>query len=267
MGGSNNKVYKVIREPNFMNTSLLREIGLSDGEVRVYFSLLELGESKTGKISVNARVHTSKVYLILDKLIKKGLVSYVIKNKIKYYRASDPKQILGYLHNKKRVLDEQEKNLKEILPNILKRQKYSKEKQSASVYEGVKGIKTLFEEMLDDWKKGEDYLVFSPGEEFKNEELNEFFKKHHLKRIEKGIIVRSISLESQRNFYKEKYRGIKNFQFRFTDFSLPAGINIVGKNVSTLIYEPFPTAFVIQSKFIAQRYKDFFYRLWEISKK
>lgn len=250
-----------------MDLSLLKEIGLTEGEIKVYFALLELGASKTGVISIKAGVHTSKVYLILERLIRKGLTSYVIENNIKYYQASDPKQIIEYLHNKKRILEEQEKNLKDILPKILEKQKYSKERQSAAIYEGVKGIKTLFEEMLDEWNKGDDYLVFSPGEEFKNKELNEFFKKHNLKRIEKGIVVKSLSLDTQREFYKKAYRGIKNFRFRFTKFSLPAGINIVKNKVSTLIYEPIPTAFVIESKFVAQRYRTFFYNLWKASKK
>ncbi len=250
-----------------MNTQLLNDIGLSKGEIKVYFALLEIGKSKTGEISKKSGVHSSKVYLILDRLIQKGLVSYIIEGKIKYFLPSQPNQLLEYVHAKKRNLDNQEEELQKLIPKILKKQKQIDDKQSASVYEGIKGIKSLFESMLDEWKKGEEYLVFTPGDEFMNEELNEFFKKHHLKRIEKGICVKVLALDSQKEFYKKSYKNEKNFEFRFTQFSLPAGINIVGNKVSTLIGEPYPIAYVIDSKHVAQRYKIFFHALWKVARK
>lgn len=250
-----------------MNTELFKELGFTEGEIKVYFALLEHGRSKTGEISKYSGVHTSKVYLILDRLIEKGLVSYIIEANIKYFQPSDPERLIEYVDTKKRLLSEQEDELKKMLPIIKERQKFAKYKQSASVYEGIKGIKTLFEEMLASWKKGEEYLVFAPGDEFKSKKINEFFKKHHLKRIERGIIVKVIALESQREFYKNEYKGIKNFEFKFSPLALPAGVNIVGNKVSMLIGEPYPTAYLIDSPLMAQRYKEFFHEVWKVAKK
>lgn len=249
-----------------MNTELLKQIGLTPGEIKVYFALLEIGSQTTGKISEKSGVHTSKIYPILEKLIQKGLSSYVIHNNVKYYQASPPEQIIDFLHNKKRKLEEQEEEIKRIIPEILDKQKFSKYSQSASVYEGVNGTKALFEIMLNEWQRGEEYLVFTPGDEFMNEEINTFFKKHHLKRIEQGITVKVLALESQRKFYEKTYKDVKNFEFRYTHLSLPAGLNIVHNKVSTLIGEPFPVAFVIDSPFIAERYRKFFNNLWEVAK-
>lgn len=250
----------------FMDIELLKEIGLTAGEIKVYFALLESGSSKTGEISKKSGVHTSKVYLILERLIQKGLASYIIENNVRYYQASGPNQILEFVHAKKRRIDEEEERLRKIIPEILEKQRFAKHKQSAAVYEGVSGIKALFETMLDEWRADEGYLVFTPGDGFENKELNSFFKKHHLKRIERGIIVQSLGLENQRSFYKEEYSGIKNFRFRYIDLSLPAGINIVHNKVSTLIVEPYPTAFVIDSELVAKRYRTFFNNLWKIAK-
>ena len=66
-----------------MNEELLKEIGLTPGEIKVYTALLENDLSRTGKISKLSGVHTSKVYPILDRLIEKGLVSYIIENNVK----------------------------------------------------------------------------------------------------------------------------------------------------------------------------------------
>ena len=67
---------------------LLEGIGLSKGEVKTYFALLELGPSTTGEIINKASVSRSKVYEMLDRLMKRGLASYVIKENIKYSTTS-----------------------------------------------------------------------------------------------------------------------------------------------------------------------------------
>ncbi len=250
-----------------MDKYIFKGLGFTDGEIKVYFALLGHGKSKTGEISKYSGVHTSKVYLILDRLIQRGLVSYVIENNVKYFQPSDPERLLDYIQLKKRILDEQESHLKKIIPKIKKRQKLYQYRQSAAVYEGIKGIKALFENMLDSWKTGDEYLVFSPGDEFKNKNLNEFFRKHHLKRIKKGIVVKVIALDTQMEFYKKEYRGVKNFNFRFSPLSLPAGLNIVGNRISMLIGEPYPTAYLIDSPLMAKRYREFFHRIWKVANK
>ena len=45
----------------------LREIGLTEGEIRVYLALLELGDSATGAIT-KKQGFGSKVYEVLDRL-------------------------------------------------------------------------------------------------------------------------------------------------------------------------------------------------------
>ena len=64
-----------------MNEQLLEDIGLTKGEIKVYLTLLKLRETTTGKIIEEAQISSGKIYEILDKLIKKGLVSYIIKDK------------------------------------------------------------------------------------------------------------------------------------------------------------------------------------------
>ena len=77
-----------------MNEKILEEIGLTKGEIRVYLTLLKIGETTTGKIIEEAQISSGKIYEILDKLIKKGLASYVIKDKTKYFNAVSPNRIL-----------------------------------------------------------------------------------------------------------------------------------------------------------------------------
>ena len=58
---------------------LLEELGLTKGEIKVYLTLLKLGETTTGKIVEEAGISSGKIYEILEKLIRKGLASFIIK--------------------------------------------------------------------------------------------------------------------------------------------------------------------------------------------
>ena len=61
-----------------MINQILQEIGLTRNEIKVYTSLLDLGESKTGEILKKSGLNSGKIYEILDSLQKKGLVSWVL---------------------------------------------------------------------------------------------------------------------------------------------------------------------------------------------
>src|SRR3989338_8385224 len=101
-----------------METKILEEIGLTPGEIKVYLALIGLGETTTGPIVDEARVSISKVYSILERLSKKGLVSHVVKNNVKYFKAADPNRLLIYLQEKEEHLKKQEQELKKFIPEL-----------------------------------------------------------------------------------------------------------------------------------------------------
>src|SRR5687768_16408835 len=101
-----------------MNTEPLRELGLTEGEIKVYLALISLGETTSGPLVDQSGVSLSKVYNILDRLATKGLASHVVKQKTKYFKAADPGRILVYLREKEEALRAQERTLKEIIPQL-----------------------------------------------------------------------------------------------------------------------------------------------------
>ena len=63
-----------------MELSELRKIGLTEGEIRVYEALLNLGECTKTSLVKEAGIAPSNIYDITNRLIEKGIVSKVIKN-------------------------------------------------------------------------------------------------------------------------------------------------------------------------------------------
>ncbi|MBI2146690.1 helix-turn-helix domain-containing protein [Candidatus Woesearchaeota archaeon] len=134
-------------------TALLEGIGLTKGGIKVYFALLELGPSTTGEIIKKAKVSRSKVYEMLERLIDKGLVSFVIKENTKYFEAADPEHILHYVQREKSLLEEKEEELRKVLPALKEKQHFGRVPQTATVYEGIKGIKTMYSDVIYALKK------------------------------------------------------------------------------------------------------------------
>ena len=64
---------------------LLTSLGLSKNEAKVYLALLDLGSATAGKIAEKSKVHRTNVYDALERLIEKGVVTYIFKKDIKNY--------------------------------------------------------------------------------------------------------------------------------------------------------------------------------------
>ncbi|MBT4376968.1 hypothetical protein HOD29_06345 [archaeon] len=231
----------------------LQELGLSKRESICYISLLELGSSKVGKIVKKTEIPSSKIYEILDKLIKRGLVSYIIKNNIKHYQASNPKNLINYLQEKKEKVEK-------ILPQLLLKQKFSK-KQSVELFEGQKAIFTLFTNLISGAKPNELYLVFSINEENKTDQANLFFKNLAVRRKEKKLDTRL--LKNTKYYIKEKNTKLK---LKYTNFNLPQGITIFRDYVILLSWIDSPIAIKIESETFANQQKIFFLDLWKTTK-
>ena len=64
-----------------MKPDILRNIGLSEGEITIYSALLDLGKAPVNKIHEKVGIERRNIYDILNKLIERGLVSYINENK------------------------------------------------------------------------------------------------------------------------------------------------------------------------------------------
>src|SRR3989338_6176512 len=96
----------------------LQDFGLTEGEAKVYAFLLKTDSSTVGPIVKNSKVAYSNIYEILERLIKKGLVSYIIKEKTRHYKALQPSRLKDYLSEKKADITKKEEKLASFLPKL-----------------------------------------------------------------------------------------------------------------------------------------------------
>lgn len=248
-----------------MDTTILESAGFTKGEVRVYLALLNLGETTTGDIIKKSKITGSKVYEILDKLIEKGLVSYIIREKTKYFQASSPKRLLNYINKKEEEISIQKRDIENIIPSLEETQKEKQKTQSSQIFEGYEGIKTVFNLLLDTLKPNEEYFAFSLGEELENKNVMLFLKNYHQKRIKKKIKVKIIANTKEKKLFKELSK-LKGLQVKYYLNPVPLGVFIFKDYIATFTFKEKPTCFLIKSEQIANSYKEFFISLWKIAK-
>ncbi len=238
---------------------IFKELGFSEREIKVYLALLELGQTTVGPIAAKTRLQHSKVYQTLEKLIDRGLVSFIIRSKTKYFQAQDPKQILN-------IIKEKEHRFSEILPKLQQKQQFSKEKQIATVYEGYKAIKAMFNLIFDELDKKSYYYVFAFKDEYITSKLaSRFLRNVHIQLSEKNIDDRLIAHNSIKKEFKKNYSDIRGIKYRFTKINLPFGLMIINNRVINWVWGERPTAVEVVSKQIAQQYKKFFLEIWKIA--
>ncbi|MEE9525639.1 MAG: helix-turn-helix domain-containing protein [Candidatus Woesearchaeota archaeon] len=240
---------------------VLQRIGLTKNEIVVYTTLLDLGESKTGEILKKSGLNSGKIYEILDSLQKKGLVSYILKNKIKFFSPANPNRVLDYLDDKKKEINNQEESYKKILPDLLKKISAIKTEAKIEIFTGIQGLKTAYKKELEFSKKETLYVMGVISEKSYPKGVKGFFvNTHQPKREMMGYKIKKLlGKEAKKQLHEE------NAEIKYIPYTSLVSINVIS-NLSTIgIYSDIPIILSIESKDVAKSFIDQFNLLWNIA--
>ncbi len=230
----------------------LESLGLSVNEVKVYLNLLDLGPSLAGSISKKTGLHRRSVYDLLDRLIEKGLVGYILQNNRKYFEVTNPERLLE-------LMKEKEESIGKVLPELLKRYEFIKEKKETLFFRGKLGLKSVFEDQI---REGKEILIFGASVEA-SEILKFYFNHYNKKRVEKKIKIKLIYDEDARN----KVGKIPLSEVRFLKTKSFVATNIYADKVALILWSDEPFAILIKERKVADSYRRYFDLLWRIAKK
>lgn len=248
-----------------MIENTLKSIGLTDGEIKIYLALLELGSSSTGKITKKSKISGSKVYEVLDRLINKGLASSITKNGVKYFEATDPTRILDYLDEKEKQVEQEKATVNKIIPELILKQK-GVPKSEAKVFMGWEGLKTANEDIIKTLKKGEEWLSMGLTEQPKSWEI--YFTKRQKLRAEKEIKLKHLLNEKYKSLVKKRKLSHTEYRLLPKSFEMPTSTEIYKNKVIIMILtKESPMAIMIESKEVAKSFKKYFYALWDNSQR
>ena len=233
---------------------LLQDLGLEEKEAKVYLALLSLGETTATKISKKTNLDRTLIYQLGNKLIEKGLASYIIKNNVRYFSAANPEKLV-------QDLKEKEKQLQKAMPQLIRLTKVQEQETKVEIYRGKEGLKTVLKDII---RTKKNYVGL--GEEGRFQKVLPIYVHKFLKQLEKNDIHEKVLV---REDLKSITLKSKNSIFRYIskDYLSPVTTLIYGNKVANFIWTlPYHTI-LTTNKEVADSFRSHFEALWKIAKK
>lgn len=243
-----------------MYEEVLREIGLSVNEARVYESMLDSGEVSVQEISIKSKVHRRNVYDALTKLVEKGLVSELFINGEKHFKSISPTRLLE-------LLKEKETKLNKVLPEMEMKAKRKQEGEEAYFYRGIEGFKNYLQDILKTRKP----VYFIGAKAFwLDPRLQHFLYNFDKERRKLGIKFYHLFDYEVKKQKPEILKLVgKPYKFLPKKYSSPTAVDIFGDYVVAFVgvspgkLDNEPVQFVMKSKRLADGYRKFFQFMWD----
>jgi sugar-specific transcriptional regulator TrmB len=239
----------------------LKLLGLTDNEIKVYVLVLKLGSCTGTEIRRKTGIANSRVYVALDILLQKGIITYEKRPKGKLYSAFDPSII-------NEVMKERMKQIEETIPYLKTLQNKEKKETETAVFEGFQGFKTALYQLVNVCPRHETINIIGfSNQAYKNKKLAALLRDVNKISIKKKHKFKMILDNRENKFFQQrKEEKISNIRFMGKNFISPASIDIFQDYVYIFLWDENPYAFVIKNKNIAEGFKTYFQFLWSMAK-
>ena len=246
-----------------MDTDILRKIGLTENEIKIYIHLLKSVSRTAFEIGKQTGIFRVHVYDKLEQLMDKGLVTHVYRGAKKYFQATHPSKIKHYLEDQKRMLEVQEQAVDSILPELEAMTKIPKEDTFVEVFKGNEGLKYFLKDII---KTKKEVLITGIDDQKYQDALPIFMKQYFRDLRNNNIKERIITLKKLGVFLFEKelaptthYRFLEEKQFNL------ANTFVYGNKVVIVTWGTPAMAVMIKNEAIAETYRNHFEHLWNVA--
>ncbi|MEK6910432.1 MAG: helix-turn-helix domain-containing protein [Nanoarchaeota archaeon] len=243
-----------------MFEELLRDIGLSVNESRVYEALLKVGEASVQTISIKSGVHRRNVYDSLAKLQEKGLASESFVKGEKLFKPTDPNRLLALLKEKQEEVNQSLPAMHELFDRV-------EPEVDAYFYKGIEGFKNYLADIL----KTKETVYFIGAKAFwLDPRLEHFLANFQRERKKLGIKFVHLFDHEVKEQKPEILKTVgKPYKFLPKKYSSDTAIDIFGPYVVAFVgVEPGklndePIQFVMKNQQLADGYRKFFQFMWD----
>ena len=238
---------------------LFEKIGLTHNESTLYLLLLDLGQSSAGDIIKKSGFQSSVVYHLLNSLMEKGIVGSVRSSSKKFYSATSPGNIKSLFEEKQFELQKSQKEFEKILPTLMKKKAFSSKNNVVQIYQGSKGLKTAFNEILQNAKS---YLVYGGTGNFTQtvKSYKTFFRREKKERkiTQKNLFFGKLQDRDRVGITKHLIQR-KNHKVSFIIYNEKVLINLFDDSLNTSV--------LIESKAFSDTMRDIFKEEWKLGTK
>ena len=228
----------------------LKKAGLTGNESKVYLELLKRGSISANELSKKLSFDRTLTYQILNNLVEKGLVNYIIKKNKKFFEANNPENLLN-------PVKEKEIFIKDLIPELKNIEKLKEITQEINVYEGKEGLRTIFRL----FKEHTQFCSFGAT----GNAYDALYESKALTKdlIKKGVTARVIM---STKYKKHPITKIKAIKIKYLNLESEATTTIFGEYVMVHIAKEKPLIILMKNKEIADSYQNHFEVLWKVGK-
>lgn len=234
----------------------LAQFDLIGKKADVYLAVLELGSGTVIEIARKSEIKRTTVYDILMELEKSGLIYQTTKVNKRLFVAEDPEKL-------KKKLEEKERVLSEMLPQLRSLYNIKGIKPKIKFYEGKEGLRQVYADTLN---YGGEILAFASEDVVKVLGMD-WANDYLAKRVKKEIRVRIILPKTEmieRDFNpldQKQLRASKLVSAKKYPFSIE--INIYGHQKIALMSSREEMGIIIEGAEIYNTLKLIFELLWD----
>ena len=169
-------------------SQIVKDLGFSENESKIYLALLELGNTNVSSIANKSGIKRTSCYVILEGLLHKGLVTKTqLKGKAQYL-AEPPERLL-------QLIQERSEIIKSVLPEFKSLYNLSETKPKIRFYEGKKGCITICDDSLK--RSTDEILLISNLDNLREIITTEYDENVYLKKIMADHVVYGIIIDSK----------------------------------------------------------------------
>ncbi len=245
-----------------MSIATLENLGLRNQEAKVYIALLRNGPSSVFKAAKHAAIPRSTAYEALAALEERQLVGSLRRNRVIYYEALSPVNLIEEMETKLSLA-------RMIVPLLEAQQRAGGARNSNDVrfFHGRRGVRGAFVEFYERVaKEGLRNIQTISDPDFEKELpglLKEVIGEKVRRNIHSSLITSGSARRKRFKFYQDdEFRTVRYFPDRIT-FRCTM---IVGG--SSTLFVPhgtlLPLAIVIESEQIGDMFRQFFQFFWEM---
>lgn len=127
---------------------LLKNIGLSDGEIALYLASLSLGPSPVQVIARKAKTPRASAYAILRSLTQQNLVTNYKEGKKTLFAPESPQQLFNLVEKQEYILQRKRLDIEQALPGLQALLKETAAKPTVRYFSSIEGLRTMRQEVL-----------------------------------------------------------------------------------------------------------------------
>lgn len=239
----------------FKNVLLKADFTPSQAEILNFLYVNK--EAKASNIAKGIKRSRAIVYKDVEELAKMGIIEKKERlNQVAVFSAGHPSLLKKLLTKREAQLKKDKKMLESYLPDIISSYNLINNRPGIKFYEGVEGLKNIYEEILDEGK--DFHLIRTAYEPVYNDKIAPVVGEFIERRIRKNIKVTAIIPSDVEDSAKDARWLMQRFNVDKEMYSAPVEVDIFGDKIAILSFSEELIGVVVESKQIAQSLKQVF---------